>query len=156
VATTSGRIKAISISKQKGVPKTNVPEADLQAGLGIVGDVHADGGSRQVSLLAAEEIEGLGEKGASIAPGEFAENITTQGLDLRMLRVGNRLRLGVAELVVTQLGKRCHGRCAIYAKLGDCIMPRQGVFARVTASGRVRVGDIIEVVDDHGGDTDSQ
>ena len=156
MATTSGLIKAISISKQKGIPKTNVPEADLQAGLGIIGDVHADGGHRQVSLLAVEEIDRLGEKGASISPGEFAENITTQGLDLRMLKVGSRLRLGVAELVVTQLGKSCHGRCAIYAKLGDCIMPRQGVFARVTASGRVRVGDIIEVVDDRSGHIDGQ
>jgi MOSC domain-containing protein YiiM len=157
VVTTNGRVRAISISKQKGMPKTNVPEANLEAGLGIVGDIHADGGHRQVSLLAAEEIEHLGEKGASIAPGEFAENITTQGLDLRTLKVGSRLKLGaVAELVVTQLGKRCHGRCAIYAKLGDCIMPRQGVFARVTASGPVRVGDIIEVVDDHSGHSDGQ
>jgi len=156
VATTSGRIKAISISKQKGIPKTNTPEADLEAGLGIIGDVHADGGHRQVSLLAAEQIERLGENGASISPGDFAENITTQGLDLRMLKVGSRLKLGAAELVVTQLGKRCHGRCAVYAKLGDCIMPRQGVFARVAASGRVRVGDIIEVVDDHSGHSDGQ
>lgn len=156
MAITKGRIRAISISKQRGIPKTNVSEADLEAGLGVVGDAHADGGHRQVSLLAAEEIERLGEKGASISPGEFAENITTQGLDLRILKVGSRLKLGVAELVVTQLGKRCHGRCAIYAKLGDCIMPRQGVFARVTASGRVRVGDIIEVVDDHSSHIDGQ
>jgi len=156
VATTSGLIKAISISKQKGTPKTNVPEADLKAGVGIIGDVHADGGHRQVSLLAAEEIEHAGANGASISPGEFAENVTTQGLDLRILKVGSRLKLGAAEVVVTQLGKRCHGRCAIYAKLGDCIMPRQGVFARVTASGRIRVGDVIEVMDDHGSDTDSQ
>ena len=128
------------------MPKTNVAEADFEAGLGIVGDAHADGGHRQVSLLAAEEIERLGEKGASISPGEFAENITTQGLDLRTLKAGSRLRIGPAELTVTQLGKRCHGRCAIFAKLGDCIMPRQGVFARVIASGRVKVGDTIELI----------
>jgi MOSC domain-containing protein YiiM len=133
-----------------------VPEADLEAGLGIVGDAHADGGHRQVSLLAAEEIERLGENGTAISPGDFAENITTQDLDLRRLKVGSRLRLGAAELVVTQLGKRCHGRCAIYAKLGDCIMPRQGVFAWVVASGRIRVGDRIEVADDYGSDTDGQ
>lgn len=132
------------------MPKTNVPEADFQAGLGIVGDAHADGGHRQVSLLAAEEIERLGEKGASISPGAFAENITTEGLDLRILKVGSRLKAGPAELVVTQLGKRCHGRCAIYAKLGDCVMPRQGVFARVVASGRVKVGDTIELIIDDG------
>jgi len=157
VATTKGRVRAISISKQKGMSKTNVPEADLEAGLGIVGDAHADGGHRQVSLLAAEEIEQLRDKGASVSPGEFAENITTQDLDLRALKVGSRLRIGDgAELVVTQLGKHCHGRCAIFAKLGDCIMPRDGIFARVTASGRIRVGDIIEVADDHGSHTDGQ
>jgi MOSC domain-containing protein YiiM len=138
------------------VPKTNVPEADFQAGLGIVGDAHADGGQRQVSLLAAEEIERLGEKAAFISPGEFAENITTQGLDLGTLKVGSRLRAGPAELIVTQIGKRCHGRCAIYAKLGNCIMPRQGVFARVVASGTVRAGDIIEVIDDESSHPDNQ
>jgi MOSC domain-containing protein YiiM len=151
VATTKGRIKAISISRQKGIPKTNVPEADLQAGLGIVGDIHADGGHRQVSLLAAEEVDKLGPQGAPIAPGEFAENITTQDLDLRALKVGSRLKVGdSAELVVTQLGKRCHGRCSIFARLGDCIMPRQGVFARVTVSGRIKAGDGIELIIDDG------
>jgi MOSC domain-containing protein YiiM len=151
VATTKGRIKAISISKQKGIPKTNVPEADLQAGVGIVGDVHADGGHRQVSLLAAEEIDKLKPQGAPIAPGEFAENLATQDLDLGLLKVGSRLRVGDrAELVVTQLGKRCHGRCSIYTRLGDCIMPRQGVFARVTVSGRVKAGDGIELMIDDG------
>lgn len=156
MATTGGRIRAISISTQKGMPKTNVPQADLEAGLGIIGDAHADGGHRQVSLLAVEEIERLGGKGTPVLPGEFAENVTTQGLDLAALTVGRRLRLGAAELVVTQIGKRCHGRCAIYARLGDCLMPRQGVFARVVASGRIHVGDAIEVIDDHGSDTDNQ
>jgi len=150
VATTRGRIKAISISKEKGIPKTNVPQADLQAGLGVVGDIHADGGHRQVSLLAAEEIERLRENGAAVSPGDFAENITTQGLDLRALTVGSKLRIGGAELVVTQLGKQCHGRCAIFEKLGDCIMPREGVFARVVASGGIKVGDIIELMMDDG------
>jgi len=128
-----------------------VPEADLQAGLGVVGDVHADGGHRQVSLLAAEEIDKLCEQGASISPGEFAENITTQDLDPRELRIGSKLRVGGSvELVVTQLGKQCHGRCAIFARLGDCIMPREGIFARVTASGRIKVGDTIELIIDDG------
>jgi MOSC domain-containing protein YiiM len=128
-----------------------VPEADLQAGLGVVGDIHADGGHRQVSLLAAEEIEKLIEKGAPISPGEFAENITTQDLDLRASKVGGRLKIGgSAELVVTQLGKRCHGRCAIFARVGDCIMPREGVFARVTVSGRIKVGDPVELTVDEG------
>ncbi len=148
MATTKGLVKAISISKAKGIPKTNVPEADLQAGLGVVGDVHADGGHRQVSLLAAEEIDRMREKGVSVSPGEFAENITTQGLDLRTLEVGSRLRVGPAEIVVTQLGKQCHGRCAIYERVGDCIMPREGIFARVIVSGRIKVGDIIELMMD--------
>jgi len=148
VATTKGQVRAISISKEKGIPKTNVPEADLQAGLGVVGDAHADGGHRQVSLLAAEEIDRMREKGASVSPGEFAENITTQGLDMRALKVGSRLRVGAAEIRVTQLGKQCHGRCAIYQRVGDCIMPREGIFARVITSGRIKVGDIIEVADD--------
>ncbi len=148
MATTKGLVRAISISKAKGIPKTNVPEADLQAGLGVVGDVHADGGHRQVSLLAAEEIDRMREKGASVSPGEFAENITTQGLDLRTLEVGSRLRVGPAEIVVTQLGKQCHGRCAIYERVGDCIMPREGIFARVIVSGRIKVGDIIELMMD--------
>ena len=149
MATIEGRIRAISISKQKGIPKTNVPQADLQAGLGVVGDVHADGGHRQVSLLAAEEIDRICGDGASISPGDFAENITTQGLDLRALKVGSKLKLGdTVELVVTQLGKHCHGRCAIFEKLGDCIMPREGIFARVIASGQVKMGDIIELMMD--------
>ena len=151
MATTKGRIRAISISKEKGIPKTNVSEADLEAGLGVVGDAHADGGHRQVSLLAAEEIDRMREMGASVSPGDFAENITTQDLDLRALKVGARLRVGgSAELVVTQLGKQCHGRCAIYERVGDCIMPREGIFARVIASGRIKVGDTIELIIDDG------
>ena len=151
MATTRGRVRAISISKEKGIPKTNVSEADLEAGLGVVGDAHADGGHRQVSLLAAEEIDRMREMGASVSPGDFAENITTQDLDLRALKVGARLRVGgSAELVVTQLGKQCHGRCAIYERVGDCIMPREGIFARVIASGRIKVGDTIELIIDDG------
>lgn len=157
MATIRGRIKAISISTHKGIPKTNVPEADLEAGVGVVGDAHADGGHRQVSLLAAEEIDRMREKGASVSPGEFAENITTQELDLRTLRVGSKLRVGgSAELVVTQLGKTCHGRCSIYERVGDCIMPREGVFARVIASGRISVDDVIEVIDDYSSHIDGQ
>jgi MOSC domain-containing protein YiiM len=147
VAIITGRVRAISISVQKGVPKTNVPQAELQADFGIVGDAHA-GGPRQVSLLAGEQIDELREETADIAPGDFAENITTQGLDLRLLRVGNRLRIGATvELEITQLGKRCHGRCAILERLGDCIMPREGAFARVVQPGLIQVGDAITIDD---------
>ncbi len=144
MATTEGRIRAISVSSRKGEPKHNVPEAELRADFGIVGDAHAGSGPRQVSLLAMESIAELRGKGADISPGDFAENITVEGLDLSALAVGHRLRMGDGvELEVTQLGKRCHGRCRIFEKLGDCIMPRQGVFARVVTGGRIKVGDMI-------------
>jgi MOSC domain-containing protein YiiM len=157
VAVTKGRIKAISISGHKGTPKRNVPEAELRADHGLVGDAHAGSGHRQVSLLAAESIDRLRRKGLKIVPGDFAENITTEGLDLRSVQVGDRLKLGSeAELEITQLGKACHGRCAVYDRLGDCIMPKEGVFARVTGGGRIQVGDDVEVSDDQSGDSDRQ
>jgi MOSC domain-containing protein YiiM len=157
VATTKGKIKAISISGQKGTPKLNVPQADLQADYGIVGDAHAGSEHRQVSLLAVESIERLREKGLKIVPGDFAENITTEGLDVRSLKVGAKLKVGErAELEITQLGKACHGRCAVYYRLGDCIMPKEGVFARVIGAGRIKVGDCIEVTDDQSGHSDGQ
>ena len=144
MATITGRIRAISISDAKGMPKHNVPVAELRADFGIVGDAHAGSGHRQVSLLSLESIEELRQKGTDISPGDFAENLTVEGLDLSALAVGHRLRIGAAvELEVTQLGKRCHGRCRIFEKLGDCIMPRQGVFARVVTGGRIQVGDAI-------------
>jgi MOSC domain-containing protein YiiM len=151
VATTNGRIKAISISSEKGVPKRNVPEARLQADFGIVGDAHAGSGLRQVSLLEMASIEELRRNGADISPGDFAENLTVEGIDLSGLRVGQRLQVGgTVGLEVTQLGKRCHGRCRIFEKLGDCIMPRQGIFARVVTGGRIQVGDTVELVKGNG------
>ncbi len=144
MATTSGRIRAISVSSCKGEPKHNVPEADLRADFGLVGDAHAGSGPRQVSLLALESIQELRSAGAEVSPGDFAENLTVEGLDLSALTVGCRLRIGSAvELEVTQLGKRCHGRCRIFEKLGDCIMPKQGVFARVVTGGQIAAGDEI-------------
>jgi MOSC domain-containing protein YiiM len=96
-------------------------------------------------------------QGAKVSPGNFAENITTEGIDLLKLSLGSRLRLGgSAELEVTQFGKRCHSRCEIFEQLGDCIMPREGIFAKVTKAGHIRVGDIIEVIDDQGRDIDSK
>jgi MOSC domain-containing protein YiiM len=107
---------------------------------------HAGSGHRQVSLLAGEQIDQLHGGGAQVTPGDFAENITTEGLDLRLLRVGSKLRIGAGvELEITQLGKRCHGRCAIFERLGDCIMPREGAFARVVRPGRIQVGDAIVI-----------
>ena len=142
MATIQGRVRAISISKDKGTPKINVPQADLIVDSGLAGDAHAGSGPRQVSLLAFESIEKIRQRGAPVSPGDFAENITVEGMDLSALSVGRRLRIGAAaQLEVTQLGKRCHSRCKIFEKLGDCIMPLEGVFARVTAAGLIKVGD---------------
>ena len=149
VAITEGRIRAISISKERGVQKVNVPDAELKADFGLVGDAHAGPWHRQVSLLGIESIEKMIGKGAKVSPGNFAENITTEGIDLLKLSLGSRLRLGESvELEVTQFGKECHSECEIFQQVGDCIMPREGVFARVTKAGRIRVGDLIEVIDD--------
>ena len=146
VAATKGRVKAISISKTRGTQKVNVPQAELRAGHGIVGDAHAGDWHRQLSLLDIESIGAIAAKGANVSAGDFAENITTEGIGLSELKIGDRLRLGAeVEIEVTQFGKQCHGQCVIYEKIGDCIMPRQGVFASVSRGGSIRVGDIIEV-----------
>ena len=149
MAVTKGRIKAISISKTRGTQKVNVPEAKLRAGHGIIGDAHAGDWHRQLSLLDIESIDAITATGADVSAGDFAENITTEGIDLSELKIGDKLRLGAeVEIEVTQFGKQCHGRCVIYEKIGDCIMPRQGVFASVSRGGSIRVGDIIEVKTD--------
>ncbi|MHC4541425.1 MAG: MOSC domain-containing protein [Planctomycetota bacterium] len=149
VGITRGRIRAISVSEKKGTQKINVPEAEIKADFGLVGDAHAGKWHRQVSLLAAESIEKMVAKGAKVSPGNFAENITTEGIDLLELSLGSRLRLGRGvELEVTQFGKECHSRCEIFEQVGDCIMPREGIFAKVTAPGHIHVGDVIEVIDD--------
>jgi len=149
VATSRGTVKAISISKHRGTKKTNVSSAELKTDLGIAGDAHAGNWHRQVSLLASEAIEDAAKAGLSLGPGDFAENITTDGIELRALIIGSRLRLGkTAEIEITQFGKDCHGRCEIFRQLGDCIMPRRGVFARVIKGGNISVGDAIEVAGD--------
>jgi MOSC domain-containing protein YiiM len=149
VAATKGRIKAISISKTRGTQKVNVPEAELRTDHGIVSDAHAGDWDRQISLLDIESIDIMAAKGANVSPGAFAENITTEGIDLAALKLGDKLRLGAeAEIKITQFGKKCHGRCKIYEQIGDCIMPREGVFASVSRGGMIRVGDDIEVIVD--------
>ncbi|HHY29830.1 MAG TPA: MOSC domain-containing protein, partial [Syntrophaceticus sp.] len=113
------------------------------------GDAHAGDWHRQVSLLAMESIKKMQDKGLDVGPGDFAENLTTEGIELVSLPVGTKLRLGEEALSeVTQIGKKCHNRCAIYYQAGDCVMPREGIFIRVLQGGQVRAGDIIEVVGD--------
>ncbi len=140
-----GSVVAVSVSHQKGTRKTPVDSIELQVGLGIVGDAHAGAWHRQVSLLPQESLEAMLEKIPGLAPGDFAENIMTRGLDLKALPVGTVLRLGEAELVITQIGKTCHNDCEIRRLAGDCVMPREGVFCVVTRGGRVRAGDCVRV-----------
>jgi len=149
VATIKGRIKAISISEQRGTSKYNVPTARLSVDLGVVGDAHAGNWHRQVSLLAAESIEKMTAKAPHVAAGDFAENVTTEAIDLQSLAIGSKLRLGTdAELEITQFGKKCHQGCEIFQQIGDCVMPREGVFAKVTRAGKIEPGDTIEVLND--------
>ena len=149
MAVTKGRIRAISVSKKRGTQKVNVPKAELQADLGIIGDAHAGNWDRQVSLLGIECIDKMVAKGFKVSPGDFAENITTEGIDLGDLKVGNKLKVGInVEIEITKFGKQCHGRCKIFEQIGDCVMPREGVFARVTRGGSINVGDVIEVITD--------
>ena len=143
----NAKIIAVSISKDKGTRKHNVDEVILKEDLGIMGDAHAQGGNRQVSLLAEESIEKIKAKGIKVKAGDFAENITTRGLDLLGLNIGNKLRIGRdAILEIAQKGKECHTRCSIYYQAGDCVMPKEGVFAKVIKGGVIRPGDRLEVM----------
>ncbi|NOZ24552.1 MAG: MOSC domain-containing protein [Nitrospirae bacterium] len=143
----NGRVVSINISTNKGVRKGAVEAALLREGYGIEGDAHASSSwHRQVSLLAMESIHRMRELGLDVGPGDFAENITTEGIDLRSLPVRTRIGVGDAvELEVTQIGKTCHSRCAIYFQAGSCVMPEEGIFARVIKGGTIRIGDSVSV-----------
>jgi MOSC domain-containing protein YiiM len=137
------RVVAVCVSERKGERKRPVPNVTLRENHGIVGDAHAGEWHRQVSLLAMESIEKMRRKGLSVSIGDFAENITTEGIQLTEFPVGARLRLGEAVLEVTQIGKECHARCAIYHQAGDCVMPKEGIFAKVLRAGIVVPGDAV-------------
>lgn len=140
------KVLAVCISPRKGIRKQNVGGASFIQDFGIAKDAHAGNWHRQVSLLAWESIEKMRAKGLNVSMGSFAENITTEGIDLPALPIGRRLRIGAeVELEVTQIGKKCHARCAIYYLAGDCVMPSEGIFARVTRGGTVKAGDAIGV-----------
>jgi MOSC domain-containing protein YiiM len=141
------KIVSIAISKKKGTPKTPVEEIYISKDHGLVGDAHAGPWHRQVSFLSSESIETARRQGLDVTFGAFAENIATVGIDWKKIPIGTRVRLGGRVVVeITQIGKECHNRCAIYYKAGDCIMPREGVFARVLEEGAIRVGDPIELL----------
>lgn len=142
------KVVAINISEIKGVPKKTVDTAELVADHGIRGDAHAGNWHRQVSLLGIESIRKMQDLGIEgLESGKFAENITTEGLVLYTLPVGTRLTIGDALLEVTQIGKECHKKCAIYHQVGDCVMPREGIFVRVLKGGSVKAGDEINIVE---------
>ncbi len=138
-----GVIRGICISEKKGTQKHEVPEAELKVEWGIEGDAHAGKWHRQVSLLGLEQIEAFRARGADVAFGAFGENLIVEGYHFRELPVGTRFQIGDVLLEMTQIGKECHSHCQIYQVMGDCIMPREGVFARVLEGGTIRTGDEI-------------
>ncbi|ADO83080.1 MOSC domain-containing protein [Ilyobacter polytropus] len=141
-----GRVKAVNISKTKGVVKNPVKEGYFKIDHGLEGDAHAGNWHRQVSLLASESADKVRAAGLDIEDGKFAENITTEGLELYSLPVGTKLKIGESLQEVTQIGKECHTGCAIKQAVGECVMPKEGIFTKVIVSGVVKAGDSIEVV----------
>lgn len=143
----NGKIISINISEKKGERKTPVTEVVVLENEGLQGDAHASSKwHRQVSLLALESVRKMQAMGLDVKPGDFAENITTEGLDLVSLPIETRMKIGddvIGE--VSQIGKECHTRCAIYEQAGDCVMPKEGIFIKVLRGGKIKVGDPIEV-----------
>jgi MOSC domain-containing protein YiiM len=139
-----GKVLAVNISDAKGTKKTNIGSCAILKDFGLQGDAHGGPWHRQVSLLANESVEKMKAKGLLVGYGDFAENITTEGIDLVSLPIGTEIHIGKAIVLrVTQIGKECHERCAIYYQAGDCVMPREGIFAEVVTEGEVKVGDEI-------------
>ena len=151
----AGKVLAVCISERKGTMKHPVPEIQLRAEHGIEGDAHAGSWHRQVSLLATESVAPMRAVLPDLLAGAFAENILTGGLALKALPIGTRLRVGGALLEVTQIGKECHKDCAIRQQVGDCVMPCEGIFARVLTGGAVRPGNPI-TIEGEGHGTDSE
>ena len=146
-ANIKGVLKGICISEKRGTKKQEVPEASLKKDWGIEGDAHAGNWHRQVSLLSFDRIEEFRSKGAEVTFGDFGENLIIEGFDFKNLPVGTRFTIGDAVLEMTQIGKECHTHCAIYQQMGDCIMPREGVFSEVIKPGIIHVGDQVERID---------
>lgn len=142
-----GNILAVCISEKKHTPKKNMGEGKLQAFWGLVGDAHAGEAIKQVSLLSNESIKKVKKAGLNVSFGDFGENFVTEGIDLSLLRIGQRLRIGIDIFIeVSQIGKQCVKPCAIFYKMGNCIMPKEGIFAKVLRGGTVKTGDSIETI----------
>ncbi len=144
---TSAKVTAVNISREKGTPKQEVPEIQLRLRHGIVGDAHAGDWHRQISLLAQESVDRMRGLGVDLPHGIFAENINTEGICLTALPVGTRLQIGETVVEVTQIGKECHNDCAIRRITGTCVMPTEGIFAIVVREGTVRKGDPITILE---------
>lgn len=145
-------VKAVCISKEKGIRKTEVSSIKVIVNHGIEGDAHAGNWNRQISLLANESINTIRDTGLELTPGAFAENIVTEGIDLKSLPVGTRLSVGKTVLEVTQIGKQCHNDCEIRRTAGRCVMPTDGIFAIVICEGEIFPGDIITVMENNNED----
>jgi len=131
------KVESVNIAAKKGIAKHEVAEIVLRENFGIVGDAHAGAWHRQVSLLAGEAIDAMKAKGLTLEPGAFGENIVTRGVNWSRAQVGEMIVLGEVELEITQIGKECHSRCAIYYAAGECIMPNQGIFSKVLKGGKI-------------------
>jgi len=131
------KVESVNIADRKGIAKHEMPEIELREDFGIEGDAHAGSWHRQVSLLAGEAIDAMKAKGLPLAPGAFGENIVTRGVDWSRAKVGEIIDIGPVKLQITQIGKECHSRCAIYYSAGECIMPSQGIFAKVLKGGKI-------------------
>lgn len=142
----TGIVKAVCVSQKKGTEKQNVDRVHVKPRHGIVGDAHAGDWHRQVSLLSYDKVKAFNEKGANVDHGAFGENLVVEGIDFRRLPVGSLLLAGTAVLQMTQIGKECHSHCAIFKRMGACIMPHEGVFAQVDKEGDICVGDQMTVV----------
>lgn len=141
------KVVSINISEKKGTIKVPVDKAEIKLNHGIVNDAHAGNWHRQISMLASESIDKMKQKGFNhLKFGDFAENITTQGIEVYLLPVGSKLRIGECEVEVTQIGKKCHSGCEIKKITGDCVMPREGIFVKVIKEGNIKINDNIEVL----------
>ncbi|SHJ43884.1 MOSC domain-containing protein YiiM [Geosporobacter subterraneus DSM 17957] len=145
----TGKVIAINISEKKGVPKRTIEEGFFEIDHGLVGDAHAGNWHRQVSLLGNESIEKMKAIGIEgLCTGKFAENLTTEGIDLWKLPVGTKLEIGETLQEVTQIGKECHTKCAIFHQVGNCVMPTEGIFTKVLKAGKIKINDLIKVIEE--------